>query len=356
MEEVRSEGEIPEEIELDHQEEEVRYRSLGVAGICGVVALIAGLFVFSGLSDDGIVTAYSLQADSITKARRGEKEIRITPAPMFLSRMKVMDTVYTTDSVYLDVDLKKQHVTVKNRNGAEQTFRISSGNPAIPEGIATPTGLFTVQGMQPMAISKQFHDAKLHHWIGIQGGVGFHGLDGNGYYGTLGVRPSSHGCVRMAREEVAEMYKMVHPGAMIIVHNGDPARVVAFCASKDTANATLIDSAAVYSHSLGKERLRNLYDGHYWSDPQPRLVHLAGQKFRWGMEIGDVKRIPKQEVPEFRFNPAFYRYSVGMRNDRALASVLSPRVTARLARAADSLRAADRAEMKTEEKKIEYGN
>jgi hypothetical protein len=215
-----------------------------------------------------------------------------------MSCLRPLDTVYTTDSVYLEVNLDRQNVTVHRRGGESRSFLISSGTPYIREGMSTPTGIFTVQNMTPMALSRQFNNARLHHWIGVQGGVGFHGLDGTGYYGYLGKRPSSHGCMRMAKDQIREMYGMVHPGALIMVHDGSPARVVAFCDADDTVGAQVIDSAAVYNRNLGKERMQTLMSGRLWVDPQPRLVHLARQRFRWGMQMGDANRIPRQQIPE----------------------------------------------------------
>ena len=342
---------------VEQEGSERSYRAAGITAFVGMILLLGGLVLFNGFSDASVVTAYTVQADSVRKAEAKDGgRAKVPPPAMVLSRLPLLDTVYTTDDLYLDVDLKKQHVTVCFRDGHSRTFRISSGNPAIKDAIATPVGLFTVQNMQPMAISKQFNDAKLHHWIGIQGGVGFHGLDGNGYYGTLGVRPSSHGCVRMAREEVAEMYKLVHPGALIRVHGDGPARVVAFCDRGDTVGATLIDSASVYNRSLGKERLRSLYGGTYWTAPVPRIVHLARQRLRWGMEIGDRKRIARQELPRMTSTVDLGRFIASSPIDRAWARPMSDATVAMLRKSSDSLAAHRRDEWKQEEKKgVEYG-
>jgi hypothetical protein len=344
--------------EIGQENSDRGYRAAGITAFVGMIALLGAMVLFNGFSDASVVTAYTVQADSIRKAeaKEGHKKAKVLPPPMVLSRMPLLDTVYTTDNLYLDVNLKRQSVTVHFRDGGSRTFRISSGNPAIREGIATPAGLFTVQNMQPMAISKQFNDARLHHWIGIQGGVGFHGLDGNGYYGTLGVRPSSHGCVRMAREEIAEMYKLVHPGALIMVHNESPARVIAFCDPSDTADATLIDSASVYNKALGKERLRALYNGTYWTAPVPRIVHLARQRVRWGMEIGDRKKIVRQELPRMTYTAGFNRFLAAATTDRTWGGPMDDATLAMLRKSSDSLTAHQRAEWKREEKKgVEFG-
>ena len=294
--------ELPAEsrsIEEAPADRERSYPLAGIAALGAVILLGVALVFLNSLLDSQVTVASTIIDDGWTGVGKGapEESSGIPPARTVLSRLKLLDTVYTTDSVYLEVNLTKQNVTVHHRSGRASSFLISSGNPYIREGMSTPTGVFTVQNQTPMAISRQFNNARLHHWIGVQGGIGFHGLDGSGYYHHLGVRPSSHGCIRMAREAIRDMYKLVHPGALIMVHYGKPARVVAFCDPADTAGATLIDSANVFNRNLGRERLRSLYEGRAWTDPQPRLVHLARQRVRWGLEIGESDKIPKQEVP-----------------------------------------------------------
>lgn len=270
------------------------YKALGTVSVVAVVMVGALLVLLSAGVDGSIVEAAEPTVeDSAASVASG-----VGPSRLVLSHLKVRDTVYTTDSVYLEVNLTKQNVTVHRRGGSSRTFLISSGTPYIREGMATPEGVFTVQNMTPMALSRQFNNARLHHWIGVQGGIGFHGLDGSGYYGYLGVRPSSHGCLRMAKDAIRTMYSMVHPGAPIMVHYGDPARVVAFCDPRDTVGAMLIDSASVFNRALGKERLAALMEGRAFVERQPRLVHLAGQRLRWGMEIGRARRIPRQTLPD----------------------------------------------------------
>lgn len=336
--------ELDDPIEQDTPDGDQRYHSIGIVSIAALLGLIVLMILVNTLSDGGVVTAHTLLADSVAGESQGFRRYGITPPRVVLSRMKLLDTIYTTDSVYLDLNLTKQNVTVHFRDGASRTFRVSSGSPFISQGMATPTGVFTIQNMVPMAISKQFNNARLHSWIGVQGGVGFHGLDGNGYYGYLGVRPSSHGCIRMSREEIASMYKLVHPGALIMSHYGYPARVVAFCKPDDTVNAIVIDSAAVYDKDLGKPRYLALMEGRYWVEPHPRLVHLAGQRVRWGMPIGDVRKIAKQQLPETHFLASFDRHLMSLLRDHSLTR--SDVASSYLSHAADSLAALEKADQK----------
>lgn len=259
----------------------------GYFGLIAVVGILAFLSTGSADPDRPIETT----------EEQIEETHALQPARHIRAHLKVRDTLFTTDSVYLDTDLSKQSVTLRFRSGRTRTFLISSGNPNIREGISTPTGIFTVQSKLPLAISRQFDDAKLHNWIGVYGGVGFHGLDGNGYYWNLGKRPSSHGCIRMAREEIKKMYEMVHVGAPIIVHEGEPARVIAFCDPDDTLDADVIDTARAKTRGLGKERMKALYAGDFFMKPTPRLVHLAGTRVSWHIDAGLRSRIPRQNIP-----------------------------------------------------------
>lgn len=316
---------VDDDILEESSEDETTVRTIGVGVSIAIALVVTGTFVFNTISQG-------------TPASDAKNDASVRTAfmplpPLVLSRMKVRDTVYTTDSLYLDVNLAKQTVAVRFRDGSTRRFLISSGNPYIREGMSTPVGVYTIQNQVPMALSKQFNNARLHHWIGVQGGVGFHGLDGSGYYGNLGVRPSSHGCIRMSREEIAQMYRLVHPGALILVHYGNPARVVAFCDPSDTVGSQVIDSAAVYDRSLGSDRMASLMGGTYWTKPARRLVHLAGQRFRWGMQIGDAGKIPKQQLPESPFLAEFAQHLPLVRSD-----VVAIRNDLHAGRLADTLR------------------
>ncbi len=336
--------------------EERRYHAIGaVALLCiGAVGLL--LLSASNVADSRVV--YPISRWPIV-ARDSSAPVSplagFTPSRLVLSHLRILDTIYTTDSVYLDVNLVTQHVTVVNRSGARRTFPISSGNKLIPQGIATPVGVFTVQNKTPLAISKQFKNAKLYWWIGVQGGVGFHGLDGTGYYWNLGRRPSSHGCIRMAREDIKQMYSMVHPGALIRVHDGDPARVVQFCAAADTNGATIIDSASVHNRNLGRSRLSSIMAGSYWTAPQPRIVHLAGKRLRWGMEVGEGEKIPKQTLPGSMLLAKLAPRGIGAAPDRLRPAVLDSWSLAAV-RIADSLRSHERVTWEKEKTaEPEYG-
>lgn len=312
--------------------------------------LVFGALILSGFLFAGFGSSDSSDATMIAQPTSGgPKHSGIRLSSLVMAHARYLDTIYTTDSAYLEINLRKQRVVLNRRNGSSASFPVSTGNPYISEGMSTPAGVFTVQNKTPMAISKQFNDAKLHWWIGIQGGVGFHGLDGNGYYWNLGVRPSSHGCVRMAREDIAQLYKMVRPGMLILIHNGSPGRIVEFCSLADTAGATVIDSASVYSRNLGSKRLRSILDSKAWVDPQPRLVHLAGQRLRWGLPMVESTAIPKQNVPNYQFRSVEFVHShEGTGQDRTV-QIASARWSLHTQRYLDSLERVEKKQWEEEQ-------
>jgi lipoprotein-anchoring transpeptidase ErfK/SrfK len=271
---------VTEEITGQHP---LSFRAVSIA--TGLLVLLVGFFAPPGSAITNV------EPDPVSQTAG------LRPSTLIEGHRDIRDTLFTTDSVWLDVDLERQVVTVRKRDGEARQFLISSGNPYIREGMATPAGIYTVQNKVPLAISRQFNDARLHNWIGVYGGVGFHGLDGTGYYGNLGVRPSSHGCIRMARDEIKMMYQMVHVGAPILVRNGEPARVVAFRDPADTIGADLIDSVRARARGLGTERIEALYAGRLLQEDLPPLVHTAGTRVDWRIESGRKGSIPRQIIP-----------------------------------------------------------
>lgn len=152
---------------------------------------------------------------------------------------QLRDTIFVLDSTWVEIRLDQQRIYQHYRDGRVQTHLCSTGNPAIPEAVATRPGIFTVQSKAKRTMSAQF-ESWLNYWIGFDGGIGMHGLDGSSYYKYLGRRPSSHGCVRVANETGASLFRTVPMGAIVFVHNGNSARVVTFASPNDT-NLTVLD-------------------------------------------------------------------------------------------------------------------
>ncbi len=213
----------------------------------------------------------------------------------------VKDTIYVLGDEYIEICLQSQKAKLVTRQGETFEYKISSGNPFISKGMETTTGIFTIQSKSPKAISKQFENAELFWWIGFNGNIGFHGLAGNGYYNHLGTRPSSHGCVRISREDGKDLYDRVKIGTPVLVYKNEPARILAF-AEWDyfvkTSPAILITDDNQLSKLLNK-RLENLYAGKAHTGNRYKLFIDGATKLRAvKIKEGDFKKVsPVQELP-----------------------------------------------------------
>jgi len=205
-------------------------------------------------------------------------------APSFA---KLRDTLYLLDTTYLEVRLDQQMIHHHFRSGRVESYPCSSGDPRIKDGIATRPGIFTVQSKAKKAMSQEFQ-VYLNYWMGFDGGIGFHGLDGRSYYRYLGRRASSHGCVRISNETGAKLFGNVRNGTTVYVHNGSPARVIAFADSSMPGLRPLGTDDA----DLLAARLSAVASGR-WSDASlaERLAIPRGK--RLGLKVGVGQADPR---------------------------------------------------------------
>jgi hypothetical protein len=251
--------------------------------------ILVPLFIFIGAAcgweyDDGVSVALNQ-----SKGR----------ADQSLNYIPVKDTIYYLGDEYILISLKEQRATVVFRKDSSVSFNISSGNGNLSKGVFTPAGLYTVQSKSSKAISKQFDNAELYSWVGFNGNIGFHGLAGNGYYHHLGVRPSSHGCVRIGREDGEKLYKKVKVGSPVLVYSDDPAIEIKFASVKElNPNKDFIfqkkDKATAIMFS---NRLQSLYDGDYYTVVHSKIF-LDGKAVirNKGFEIGEAKKIKNYQT------------------------------------------------------------
>jgi len=82
-------------------------------------------------------------------------------------------------------------------------------------GYGTPTGSYKVHTKSVAAFSRKY-SATMTHWMAItgDGSYGMHGLLGRSYYRLIG-RPASHGCIRLRREDAAELFEYVKIGTPV---------------------------------------------------------------------------------------------------------------------------------------------
>lgn len=211
------------------------------------------------------------------------------------------DTIHLLGDSYIEISLKEQVARVIMRNDSVHHFKISSGNGFIKKGKETPEGLFTVQSKYREAVSKQFDNAKLINWVGFNGNIGFHGLEGTGYYRTLGLRPSSHGCVRIGTEDGKKLFELIKVGTPVLVYKDNPARIIQFSEiSQYKPNEDfMLKSMNRKSMNALNKRLRNLYESKGLQANLGRLFMDGRTSFLpGGYDLGFASRIaPRQFYP-----------------------------------------------------------
>jgi hypothetical protein len=140
------------------------------------------------------------------------------------------DTLYILDSTYIEIRLDEQQIYQHFRNDSTYIYTCSTGNPAVPKGIATREGIFTLKWKAVKQQSSRF-EVPMYYWMPYDGGIGIHALAGQAYYWDLGSAATSHGCVRVSRESGEEIFENSPVGTVVYVHSGRPARVLAFADS-----------------------------------------------------------------------------------------------------------------------------
>lgn len=262
------------------------YLSKGIHILFPLVIVLGFAFTFSGNTKEEI--------KSSNKANLTSK-IHYLYSP-------IRDTMYLMGDVYISISLSEQIATVYHRTDSSVNFPISSGSAGIDDGMHTPTGLFTVQSKSPKAISKQFNDAELFSWVGFNGNIGFHGLSGNGYYRHLGKRPSSHGCIRIARHDGTSLYNKVQRGTPVIVYEKEPAIAFKFAESSEyePGNDILLQRKDKTANIMFNNRIEALYNGEYFTQVESRIFLDGVSVFKnRGFRIGEAKKIPIKQNPIF---------------------------------------------------------
>ncbi|MGA2297409.1 MAG: L,D-transpeptidase [FCB group bacterium] len=238
-----------------------------------------------------------------------------TYLPLYMEHFPVRDTIFLLGDRYVELSIKKQRASVIFRDKKDTlSFKISSGTSRINKGIDTPPGLYTVQVKSPLAISKQFDNAELYHWVGFNGNMGFHGLKGDSYYRSLGIRPSSHGCVRISREDGEKLYNNVKLGTPVYVVDNEPARIIIFANDNEFYAGTdymITERNALQYRQLTK-RIKNLYSGKAYSRNFGRYFLDGKTVIRGGgYELGDASSIRQpQEIPVLIFQRDYFQKDV----------------------------------------------
>ena len=212
----------------------------------------------------------------------------------------VKDTLFTTGDYFIEVNLTTQMAYLHSRFDSTKSFGVSTGTKRSKDGIETKEGVFAIQFKVERWRSVQFDSTLMLHFMTFNWGVGFHALAGNSYYKYLGVKRSSHGCVRVSKEEAKDIYNKVNYGTPVIVHNGNPAVFIGF------ANANDPDLQYLEYQDLKKifvERLEKLYRGEYFLKPNAKLLIDNNNVTHAGLPIGDGNKIKSRQIlkPDYLF-------------------------------------------------------
>ena len=221
-----------------------------------------------------------------------QKSIIVNPLAKYDFR-NLRDTVYTLKNNFIEVNLLTQYATLFSRDGSVMKIPVSSGTEKVEEGIDTREGLFVLQWKEKKLYSEQFDSTLMLHWMGFNGGIGFHALEGKNYYRYLGKKNVSHGCVRMSREDAEMLYSLIEKGTPILVHKGNAAIKIAFTEEGDNYNHLAYKELR---KSL-PERLSVLYDGEFFMKINDKISIDEKNVPASGLPIGDASLIPpKQSV------------------------------------------------------------
>jgi hypothetical protein len=224
----------------------------------------------------------------------GEKHVHTVQSNILSSNnhSDLRDTVYTLKQHFIVVDLSSQMGYLYSRNKPVKEFGISSGTKRILDGVETNEGLFVIQSMMKRWHSRQFDSTLMLNWMGFNYGIGFHALAGNSYYKYLGTKKSSHGCVRISKEDAKEIYSKVESGTPVLVHNGNNAVFIGF------ADSNQVFSEYSYTQLLEilPSRYEKIYTGKYFIEPSPKILIDKHNIHHPGLPIGDSQKIPPKQI------------------------------------------------------------
>ncbi len=213
---------------------------------------------------------------------------------------QLKDTLYTIGDYFIEVNLSNQMAYLHSRFDTTKPFGISSGTARLKDGMDTNEGVYAIQFKVERWHSVQFDSTLMLNFMTFNWGIGFHALAGNSYYKYLGVKQSSHGCVRVSREDAKEIYEKVKYGAPVLVHKGNPAVIIAFAnkTDKDLQYLNYVELKNILS-----SRLQKLYKGDYLLSQNEKLLIDNNNVTHAGLPVGDGSKINKRQIlkPDFLF-------------------------------------------------------
>ncbi|MCX8104906.1 MAG: L,D-transpeptidase [Ignavibacterium album] len=209
-----------------------------------------------------------------------------------ISLTKIVDTLYTLSDYFVEIDLSKQMGYLHSRSDSVKTFKVSTGTKKIKDGVETNTGIFVIQHKAAKWYSTQFDSTLMLNWMGFNYGIGFHALAGKSYYKYLGNKTSSHGCVRVSREDAKDLFSKLGYGSPVIIHKGETAVKIAF-AEKNRSDYKYYDSESLSKEN--KRRLSHLYNGSFLSFVNEKILIDHRNVTHQGISIGELNKVATRQ-------------------------------------------------------------
>jgi hypothetical protein len=260
--------------------------------------LVLCIFFFAGFTQ--LRSESNLSKQEYGTDHKNKKEPSINFSALVSSEefsQNLRDTVYTDKNLWCELRIDEQVVHVHYRDGHTKSYPVSTGNKFLNKGIESRPGLFAIFHKEEVHLSSQFNDARMNYYMPFNMGIGFHGLPGTGYYGNLGVRPSSHGCIRMRNEDVRVLFKEADIGTLVLVHRGATTRTVAFAPEgfKNEAEYTKDDYMNMLAYNLS-----SICEGNYFINPPKRFIIDGTVIPKIGINVRSTDEIPaRQLLPVF---------------------------------------------------------
>lgn len=286
------ENSVPEEIEVTGEEQDSGNKAMLL------FPLLISIFLFAGFSQDGSFKKDSGKfSDEVTAEEDAGPKINFSAllaAEEFSKNIR--DTVYTDRNLWLELRIDQQMLYVHYRDGRIVKYPVSSGNPYASKSVESRPGLFAIFLKTEVHLSSQFNNARMNYFMPFNMGIGFHGLPGTGYYGHLGVRPSSHGCIRMRNEDVRVVFQQSDIGTLVLSHRGKSTRTVAFAPEgfKNDADYTKEDYLNMLAYNLS-----SVMEGKYFTHPPKRFILDGTVIPKSGVNVLSTDNIPEKQMLPF---------------------------------------------------------
>lgn len=209
---------------------------------------------------------------------------------------RLKDTVYTDKECWLELRIDQQMLYQHWRDGKVEKYPVSTGNKYLDKGIESRPGLFAIFHKEEHHESTQFNNADMYFFMPFNMGIGFHSLNGTGYYGTLGVAPSSHGCIRMRHQDVRKLFKECPLGTLVLAHKGSTSRTVGFAPPGYVNPVSYSKEEMKY---LLAENLYNILEGQYFIKERkffvvdPKVIPTSGIYIGYDRKIPEKQKLPK---------------------------------------------------------------